>query len=116
MIVHTSLGGRQIRVNLSNGQGMPAVRIDSAHIGIYKAGGAIISGTDRTITFSGKSSCVLLPGVLLVSDPVDMEVPPFSNLAISLYVPSKTDAPANHMLGLHTAYISKGNVADRGYA
>lgn len=111
MIVHTSLGGRRIRVNLSNGQGMPLVRIDSAHIAIHKAGGAIVSGTDRTITFNGKPSCVLLPGALTISDPVDLEVPPFSDLAISLYVPRKTEAPANHMLGMHTAYISKGNVA-----
>jgi lysophospholipase L1-like esterase len=111
MIVHASLGGRRIRVNLSNGQGMPLVRIDSAHIAIHKGRGAIVSGTDRMITFSGKSSCALLPGVLMVSDPVDMEVPPFSDLAISLYLSSKTDAPANHMLGLHTAYISKGNAA-----
>jgi lysophospholipase L1-like esterase len=111
MIVHISRGGRQIRVNLSNGQGMPLVRIDSAHIAIHKAGGVILSATDRAITFGGKSSFVLLPGVLMVSDPIDMEVPPFSNLAISLYVPRKTDAPANHMLGMHTAYISKGNSA-----
>jgi lysophospholipase L1-like esterase len=113
MIVHTSLGGRRIRVNLSNGQGMPLVHIDSAHIAIHKAGNAIVSGTDRTITFGGKPSCVLLPGVLIVSDPIDMEIPIFSDLAISLYVPRKTDAPANHMLGLHTAYISKGNAAGK---
>jgi lysophospholipase L1-like esterase len=111
MIIHTSLGGRRIRVNLSNGQGMPLVRLDSVHIAIHKKGGAIVSGTDRTVTFSGKSECVLIPGALMVSDPVDMEVPPFSDLAISLYLPGKTDAPANHMLGLHTAYISKGNAA-----
>jgi lysophospholipase L1-like esterase len=111
MIVHTSLGGRRIRVNLSNGQGMPLVRIDSARIAIHKGGGAIVSGTDRTITFNGKPSCVLLPGVLTISDPVDMEVHPFSDLAISLYLPHQTDSPANHMLGMHTAYISKGNAA-----
>lgn len=111
MIVHPSLGGRRIRVNLSNGQGMPLVHIDSAHIAIHKAGGAIVAGTDQTVTFSGKPACVLIPGALMVSDPVDMEVPPFSDLAVSLYLPGKTDAPANHMLGLHTAYISQGNAA-----
>jgi lysophospholipase L1-like esterase len=111
MIVHASLGGRRIRVNLSNGQDMPLVRLDSVHIAVHKGGGAIVSGTDRTVTFSGKSSCVLLPGVLMVSDPVDMEVPPFADLAVSLYLPGETNAPANHMLGLNTAYISKGNAA-----
>ncbi len=68
-------------------------------------------GTDRTITFSGKASCMLLPGVLMVSDPIDMEVPPFADLAVSLYFPRETGTPTDHRLGLHTTYISKGNVA-----
>jgi lysophospholipase L1-like esterase len=110
MIIHTSLGGRRIRVNISNAQGRPLVLIGSAHIALHKTGGAIVPGTDRTITFSGKPSCVLLPGVLTVSDPIDMEVPPFADLAVSLYFPHETGTPTDHRLGLHTAYISRGNV------
>ena len=111
MIVRTSLGGRRVRVNLSNSQGKPLVQVGSAHIAVHKSGGAIVPGTDRAITFNGKFSCVLLPGVLTVSDPIDMEVAPLTDLAISLYLPHDTGAPANHRLGLHTAYLSKGNVA-----
>lgn len=111
MIVRTSLGGRRLRVNLSNAQGKPFVQIGSAHVAIHKAGGAIVPGTDSAVLFNGKSSCVLLPGVLMVSDPIDMEVPPLASLAISLYLPHETDAPTNHRLGLHTTYISKGNAA-----
>jgi lysophospholipase L1-like esterase len=110
MIVRTSLGGRQIRVNLSNAQGNPLVQIGSAHIAFHKAGGGIVPGTDRVITFNGKPLCVLHPGVLMVSDPIDMEVPPFADLAVSLYFPQKTGTPTNHRLGLHTTYLSKGNV------
>jgi lysophospholipase L1-like esterase len=110
MIIHSSLGGRRVRVNLSTAQGKPLVEIGSAHIAMYKGGSSIIPGTDRALTFSGKSSCILLPGALLVSDPVDMEIPPFADLAISLYLPNETGAPTNHRLGLHTTYISKGNV------
>jgi lysophospholipase L1-like esterase len=110
MIVRTSLGGRQIRVNLSSAQGYSLVPIGSAHIAFHKAGDGIVPGTDRTITFNGKPSCVLLPGVLMVSDPIDMEVPPFADLAVSLYFPQETGSPTNHRLGLHTTYMSKGNV------
>ena len=42
---------------------------------------------------------------------MDLEVAPLSDLAVSLYLPRDTGAPANHTVGLHTAYISKGNVA-----
>jgi lysophospholipase L1-like esterase len=111
MIIHTSLGGRRIRVNLSNSQGRSLVSIDSAHIAIHKSGGAIVPGTDRAITFGGKPSCVLLPGVLTISDPVDIDVPSFAEIAVSLYFPRETGTPTDHRLGLHTAYISKGNVA-----
>jgi lysophospholipase L1-like esterase len=111
MIVHTSLGGRQIRVNLSNAQGRPLVQIGSVHIALHKTGGAIVPGTDRVVNFGGKPACVLLPGVLTVSDPIDMEIPSFADLAVSLYFPHETGTPTDHRLGLHTTYISKGNVA-----
>jgi lysophospholipase L1-like esterase len=110
MIARTSLGGRQIRLNFSNALGGPAVKIGSARIAVHKAWGAIVPGTDRAITFNDKPSCVLLPGVLVVSDPIDMEVLPFADLAVSLYFPQETGAPTNHRLGLHTTYISKDNV------
>jgi hypothetical protein len=113
MIVRTSLGGRQIRINLSNALGYSLVQIGSAHIAFHKADGGIVPGTDRVITFNGKPSCVLLPGVLMISDPVDMEIPPLVDLAVSLYFPQKTGTPTNHRLGLHTTYISKGNVTGR---
>jgi hypothetical protein len=47
----------------------------------------------------------------MVSDPIDLIVPPFADLAVSLYFPRETGALTDHRLGLHTTYISKGNVA-----
>ena len=115
MIVRTSLGGRKIRVNLSNALGKPPIRIGSVHVAIHKGGGAIVPGTDRTVTFSGKASLTLLPGVLMVSDPVDLDVPPLAYLAVSLYLPHDTGLPTHHRLGLHTTYISKGNATGREF-
>ena len=45
----------------------------------------------------------------MLSDPVDLEVAPLSDLAVSLYVPKDTGPPTNHNLSLHTSYISKGD-------
>ena len=111
MVVRTSIGGSKIRVNLSSSLSRPPVQFGPAHIAVYKSDGAIVPGTDHEITFNGKSSCTLLPGVLLVSDPIDMEVPPFTDLAISIYFPDETGTPTEHRLGLHTTYISRGNTA-----
>ncbi len=48
----------------------------------------------------------MMPGVVVVSDPVDIEVPAIGDLAISLYVPSDTGAPTAHATALHTTYVS----------
>jgi lysophospholipase L1-like esterase len=111
MVVRNSIGGSKIRVNLSSSLGSSPVRVGAAHIAVYNPDGSIVPETDHEITFNSKPVCTLLPGVLLLSDPVDMDVPPFTNLAVSLYFPEETGSPAEHRLGLHTTYISKGNTA-----
>ena len=109
MVVHTSLGGRRVRIQLSNAAAATPLVIGSAHIAVRAKDSAIVAGTDRTLTFSGQPGCTIRPGVLLLSDPVDLEVAPLSDLAVSLYVPKDTGPPTNHNLALHTAYISKGD-------
>ncbi|MEO8592386.1 MAG: SGNH/GDSL hydrolase family protein [Candidatus Solibacter sp.] len=110
-IVHVSLGGRRVRVELSNAAGAPPLEVGAAHLAIHKGGGEIAGGSDRVLTFGGSASIIIQPGVLVVSDPVELEVAPLAHLAISLYLPRETGAPTNHNIGLHTAYIAKGNVA-----
>jgi hypothetical protein len=53
-----------------------------------------------------KASFTILPGAVIVSDPVDIEGPPLGDLAISLYLPSDTGSPTTHATGLHTTYVS----------
>lgn len=109
MIVHTSIGGRRVRVEFSNAMSGTRLAIGSAHIAVRDKDSAIVPGTDRALAFSGKPDCILGPGVLLYSDPVDLEVATLSDLAVSVYLPKDTGPPTNHSLGMHTAYISKGN-------
>jgi lysophospholipase L1-like esterase len=109
MIANVSLGGRRVRVELSNMAGAQPLEIGAAHIGVHKGGGAIAEGTDRVLTFGGSSPFTIPPGVLAVSDPVDLDVAPLSDLAVSLYFPHDTGAPTSHTVGLHTAYISNGD-------
>jgi len=110
MIVRTSMGGSRVRVELSNMLNAQPVEIGAAHIALHKGLGAILEGTDRALTFGGSSSFTIPPGALAVSDPVNLEVAPLSNLAVSIYLPRDTGPPTNHPLGLHTAYISNGDV------
>ncbi len=113
MIVHASIGGRRVRVEFSNALSGTPLEIGGAHIAVRDKDSAIVPGTDRALTFGGKHACVLAPGVLLYSDPVDLEVAPFSDLAVSIYLPKDTGPPTNHSLGMHTAYISKGDATGK---
>src|SRR5262245_13190792 len=49
MIVRVSLGGRRIRVELSNMANAQPLEVGSAHIGVHKGTGAIVEGTDRVL-------------------------------------------------------------------
>ena len=109
MVVHTSIGGKRFRVELSNAFGKGVVSLGEAHVALRTSGSSIDVGSDRRLTFSGSKAVDLRPGVVLVSDPVDLQFNSMSDLAISLFVVKAEGAPTNHTIGLHTAYISEGN-------
>jgi lysophospholipase L1-like esterase len=106
MIVRSSIGGRRVRIQLSNAFGNAPVVVGAAHIAIRSKDSAIVPLSDRTLSFSGKQTCTMGPGVLVISDPVDLDVPQLGDLAISLYLPGDTGPPTTHGIGLHTTYIS----------
>jgi lysophospholipase L1-like esterase len=111
MVVHTSIGGRHVRVQISNAIGTTELTIGSAHIAVRAKESEIVAGTDRVLTFSGRPACTIQPGVLIFSDPVDLDVAPATDLAVSLYFPNDTGPPTSHTVALHTSYISKGDTA-----
>lgn len=112
MIVRVSTGGKRVRIELSNMLNAQPLEIGAAHVAVHKGGGEIVNGTDRTLTFGGHPRFTLPPGVLAVSDAVDLEVGPLSDLAVSLYMPRDTGVPTSHTIGLHTAYISQGDTTN----
>src|SRR2546427_1343552 len=81
-IVHTSLGGHQVRVRLST-FGAKSLVIGAAHIAVRDAGAAIVPRSDRTLTFGGKPSITIPPGAPILSDPVGLVVPALGDLAVS---------------------------------
>ena len=44
---------------------------------------------------------------MVVSDPVVLEVPPLSDLAVSLFLPESTEVKTLHVLALQTSYVSQ---------
>ena len=108
LIVHTSVGGNAVRIKISNTFGSDPLVIGAAHIALRAQGASIVPGTDHALTFSGKSSFAIPAGGLIVSDPVSLQTPPLSDLALSIYLPSASAASTTHLLALQTSYAASG--------
>ena len=123
-IVHSSVGGSQVRVWLSNRFGSEPLHIGAAHIavsasdsvGTNKDGtpdeSGIQAGTDHTLTFNQSASVVIPPGAEVASDPVTMDVPALTDLAVSIYFPDHTMASTEHSDAAQTSYAATGNQVD----
>src|SRR4051794_9920493 len=109
MNARVSLGGHRLRVRLSNAYGMRKMEVGAAHVALRGGGASTVPGSDRTLTFNGKSSASIPSGALLVSDVVELEVAALADLTISVYLPG--DLPADFQITGHgnarqTNYIS----------
>ncbi len=105
-IVHTSIGGAQVRVRVSNTFGTTPLVIGAAHVAVRRSGASIVPETDRALTFSGQPSITVPPEALVLSDPVQLDVPPLSDLAVSIYLPNATVGTTVHAQALQTNYVS----------
>jgi len=106
LIVHTSTGGNRVRIRLSNELGSTPLTIGAARIGLRATGSDVAPGTDRALSFGGRGFVTIPPGAAALSDPVELNVPALSDLAVSLYLPGSVEATTLHSLALQTNYVS----------
>jgi lysophospholipase L1-like esterase len=106
-IVHISVGGRRLRVKLSNLFGENPLVIGSAHVALQDSGSSIVPDSDRPLTFGGSSSVTVPVGDEMYSDPIDVELPTRATLAVSLYFAADTGLPTYHAASTESSYISE---------
>jgi lysophospholipase L1-like esterase len=109
-IVHTSIGGAAVRVRLSNAYGKQAVDIGAAHIALRAEGSGTVAGSDRALTFSGRTAVSIPPNALVLSDPVKLNVPAAGDIAISMFLPKAATGAGIHYSAQQTSYIGKGDL------
>jgi lysophospholipase L1-like esterase len=105
-IVHLSIGGNKVRVRLSNEFGAKPVLIGAASAAMAGGSAEIVPASLRPLTFGGSKSVIIPPGAPVVSDPVEFNVAPLTDVAVSLYLPAATELGTVHATGLQTAYVS----------
>ncbi len=111
-IVHVSDGGTEVRVRFTNEFGLDQLIISDAHVALSAGGDSIKPGTDRALTFGGSSTVNIPPGAAMYSDPVKLDVPPLSNLAVSFYLPAQVmQQKTYHALANQENFFANGDQA-----
>ena len=105
MIPRVSIGGRRLRVRISNAHGSRALAIGAACVGLRSSGPAIVPGSNRRLTFGGDRSATIAAGALVVSDPVELPFAPLADLAVSVHLPQ--DLPTS--FGITGRYARQTN-------
>ena len=110
-IVHVSIGGPAVRVILTNEFGISSLTIGAANVALSTGGGNINPDSAAPLTFNGRPSITIPAGALAVSDPVNLKLPPTSDLAVSIFIPTQAIGEVTlHTFADQTSYTAPGNV------
>jgi len=108
-VLHVSIGGGEVRVRFSNTFGTSALTITSAHLARSLGGSAIDSASDRGLTFRGADSVVIAPGAMATADPLDYEVAPLADLAVTVHLSAVPFDLTGHPGSRTTSYLVSGD-------
>jgi lysophospholipase L1-like esterase len=109
LIVRTSVAGSKVRITLSNLYGTVPLTVADAHLAIRTTGANVDARSDRALRFGGQATIAVPAHGEHKSDPVDLEVAALSDLAVSFFLPHRTEATTSHLLALQTSYVAAGN-------
>jgi lysophospholipase L1-like esterase len=111
-IVRISAGGGVFRVWLTNEFGTEPLPVESAALALRATNDSIVAGSSRKLSFGGADSITIPAGARIVSDPVDLQAAPRTDLAISLHIGadlSQSQSPQTfHVRALQTNYYVNG--------
>jgi lysophospholipase L1-like esterase len=111
MVIHTSVGGEQARIRLSNVYGTRTLTVGHVTIGLPSGGGGLQPGSVREVLFNGRPSVLIPRGVEMLSDPVVMDVPAMATVAVSVWLPVPTGPATYHFIAKSTSYSGPGDHA-----
>ncbi|MFD7157703.1 SGNH/GDSL hydrolase family protein [Kribbella sp. NPDC059898] len=105
-ILRTSVGGKDLRIRISNANGDQPLVTDSAYVGRQAGGSSVVPGSSRRLTFGGSTTVTIPPGAMAISDPLPGAVPALTNLTVSLHVVGTTGVITAHNRAMQHSYKS----------
>lgn len=117
-VVRVSAGGEKVRIRFSNAfaDWQDNLKISEACIAASAGGNAIQPDTMKQLTFSGKTSVMIPYGTLYISDPVDFDLKPGSDLAVTIHIAKAPKKTTGHRSARgEVTFIQSGNaVTEKG--
>ena len=115
-IVQVSMGGKKVRLKLTNEFSQNATEIKAIELAIAKTAGSsseIDEASTVSLTFDGQTSVTIPAGGKVVSDPVKFQIKDRENVAITIhYGSASSTSVSGHHGSRTTSYLKAGNTTD----
>lgn len=108
-VVRLTLGGKRLRVRLSNAHGAEPIRIGRASIGISPSDQSPRVIRSQPVTFDGRPSITIPAGADYVSDPVPLAVAALDHVAVSIHLPQPVSRQTGHPGARTASWIVRGD-------
>ena len=109
-VVHTSIGGREVRIRVSNVFGTAPLQVAQATVALPATPGSadVAPGTLREVTFGGAASVTIPAGQAVLSDPVALAVPANHDLLVTTYTPGHPTPFTYHPSAQQYSFYTSG--------
>lgn len=107
-VICVSIGGKKLRVRLSNEFSTGPLEMNDVQIAVSKGGDALDESTTRTLMFHGEKAVSVRPGTAITSDPVAFDLQPRALLAITIHFGEAPEDITGHPGSRTTSYLVKG--------
>lgn len=107
-VVKVSIGGKLIRLELSNELSREPLTIRSVYIAHATDSFAIVPQTAKYLLFNGQTQVTIPAGKRIVSDALSFDLMPLEKVAITMNYGRAPTVPTVHMGSRTTSYILKG--------
>jgi lysophospholipase L1-like esterase len=108
-VVQVSIGGKRLRVRFSNAFGATPATLSAAQIALSAGGSSIQTNNDKALTFQDRSSVTIPAGEAVVSDPLDFDLAPLSDVAVTIDFGDTAAAVTGHPGSRTTSYLQAGD-------
>ncbi|WP_121188585.1 GDSL-type esterase/lipase family protein [Nocardiopsis sp. Huas11] len=111
LAVRSTTGGHRVRIRLDNTFADRPVRVGAASLAL-RGEGATTRGSALPLAFGGSDETVIPAGGQVFSDPVELLLPPHTDVLVSLHLPDRVTAAPVHFASVDTNFTSAPGTGD----